>query len=157
MSASPISVRVQTPAWRDALPKASGLIRGAARAALAGESGKLAILLADDETMGDLNGRFRGKPRPTNVLAFPAPANADSHLGDIAMGLGVCAAEAATQGKSLADHVSHLAVHGVLHLRGFDHDTPARASEMEALERRLLAGLGVADPYREQSHARPAA
>ena len=97
--------------------------------------------------MRDLNARFRGQDAPTNVLSFPAPANPESHLGDLALAFGVCAREAAEQGKPLANHVRHLVIHGALHLIGYDHDTDADAERMEAEERELLAGLGVPDPY----------
>jgi probable rRNA maturation factor len=95
----------------------------------------------------DLNARFLGKHASTNVLSFPAAAHAGGHLGDIALASGVCAREAAEQGKTLADHLRHLVIHGVLHLLGYDHADDAEAKRMETLERDLLAGLGVADPY----------
>ena len=94
-----------------------------------------------------LNRDFRGKDKPTNVLSFPAPANPEGHLGDIAIAYGVTAREAETAGKSLADHATHLAVHGVLHLLGYDHETDAEAEVMEPLEDAILAELGIADPY----------
>jgi probable rRNA maturation factor len=143
-----IDVEIEDPAWLRSLPGAEDLARGAARAALAGRDGEdLVILLTDDESMRELNARFRGKDGATNVLSFPAAAGAGAHLGDIALASGVCAREAADQGKSLADHLRHLVIHGVLHLLGYDHADDAGAEGMEALERELLAGLGVADPY----------
>nr|WP_309604462.1 rRNA maturation RNase YbeY [Phenylobacterium sp.] len=105
------------------------------------------ILLTDDETVRDLNARFRGQDRPTNVLSFPAPANPERFLGDVALAHGVCAREAADQGKSLAHHLQHLVAHGVLHLLGYDHIRDDEAAAMEGLERAILAGLGIADPY----------
>ncbi|MBX3480826.1 MAG: rRNA maturation RNase YbeY [Caulobacter sp.] len=111
------------------------------------EDCSVTILLTDDDVVADLNQRFRGKAGPTNVLSFPAPENPEGLLGDIALAHGVCAREAAEQGKRLADHLSHLTVHGVLHLAGYDHQTDDEAQVMEALERRVLAGLGVSDPY----------
>ena len=99
-----------------------------------------------------LNERFRGTPAPTNVLSFPfdappgAPA-ADGELGDVVLCAPVVNREARDQGKPRGDHWAHLVVHGVLHLLEFDHDTPAAAERMEGLERRILAGLGVPDPY----------
>ncbi|MCC7266462.1 MAG: rRNA maturation RNase YbeY [Caulobacteraceae bacterium] len=107
----------------------------------------LTILLADDPTIRDLNARFRGKDYATNVLSFPAPPNPERHLGDIALAHGVCAREAAEQGKLLAHHLQHLVAHGVLHLLGYDHETDPDAEVMEGLEREILAGLGVPDPY----------
>jgi probable rRNA maturation factor len=82
------------------------------------------------------------------VLSFPAAESAFPHLGDLVLAQGVCAAEAEAQGKSLADHLAHLIVHGVLHLLGRDHEIEAEAEAMEAEERTILASLGVADPYR---------
>jgi probable rRNA maturation factor len=107
----------------------------------------IVVLLASDGEVADLNQQFRHKPGPTNVLSFPAPQNPENLLGDIALAYGVCAREAAEQGKSLADHLSHLTVHGVLHLAGYDHQTDDEAQAMEDLERRVLASLGVSDPY----------
>ncbi|MFZ5670670.1 MAG: rRNA maturation RNase YbeY [Pseudomonadota bacterium] len=141
-----IEVEIADRAWTDALPDAEAVALRAARAALDGEAG-VAILLTADEAVADLNARFRGKAGPTNVLSFPAPENPEGHLGDIALAFGVCAREAAEQGKPLAHHLQHLVAHGVLHLVGYDHQTEAEAGEMEALERRILAGLGVPDPY----------
>lgn len=143
-----IEVAVEDPAWQAALPAAGELARAAAAAAVPADAA-VTILLADDDTLRDLNARFRGRDRPTNVLSFPAPASAAPHLGDLALAYGVCAAEAEAQGKSLADHLRHLVIHGALHLQGHDHETEAEAEAMEALERTLLAGMGVADPYRE--------
>ena len=116
------------------------------------EPGPVTLLLTDDDTVRDLNARFRGKDHATNVLSFPAAPQpglpGPQPLGDLALAFGVCAAEAAAQGKTLADHLRHLVVHGVLHLLGHDHEDDAEAEAMEALEREILAGLGVADPYR---------
>ena len=121
-----------------------------------GRGEDIAVLLTDDDTIRDLNARFRGKNAPTNVLSFPAPETAHPHLGDIALAHGVCAAEAAAQGKTLADHLSHLVVHGVLHLLGYDHQADEPADAMEAMERDILSKLGVADPYRQDLvHAGP--
>jgi probable rRNA maturation factor len=108
------------------------------------------ILLADDATVADLNARFRGKPTSTNVLSFPAAETAYPHLGDIALAYGVCASEAAAQGKSLADHLTHLVVHGVLHLLGYDHKAEADAEVMEQMECEILRRFGVADPYAQR-------
>ena len=120
-------------------------------------SGSATILLADDETVRDLNARFRGKDYATNVLSFPAAPQpglpGPQPLGDLVLGFGVCAAEAAAQGKTLADHLRHLVVHGMLHLLGHDHETDGEAEAMEALERAILAALGVADPYRSEASA----
>ena len=141
-----IEVEVEADAW-SALPEVEAIVSRAAVAALGTVEGDVVVLLTDDEAVRDLNARFRGKDRPTNVLSFPAPENAFPHLGDIFQAYGVCATEAEAQGKTLADHLSHLVVHGVLHLLGRDHEDDAEAEEMEAEEREILAQIGVADPY----------
>ena len=144
-----IEVRVDEPAWRRAAPRAAALARAAAAATLNAERRRgadLAILLTGDDQVAALNARHRRKRGPTNVLSFPAPA-ASGSLGDVALAYGVCAREAAEQGKALADHLRHLTAHGVLHLLGYDHATDADAEVMEAKERVILAALGVADPY----------
>lgn len=142
-----IEVEIEADAWTAALPEAETVVRRAATAALGNVAGDVVVLLTDDAAVRDLNARFRDKDRSTNVLSFPAPETAEPHLGDIVLAYGVCADEAAAQGKSLADHLSHLVVHGVLHLLGRDHEDDAEAEEMEAEEREILAGIGVADPY----------
>jgi probable rRNA maturation factor len=148
LAASEVDVEIDAPAWTLGLPGAEAVARRAALAALgAADQRALVVLLTDDESVRDLNARFRGKDAPTNVLAFPAPANPQGHLGDIALAFGVCDAEARAQGKSLSDHLSHLVIHGVLHLLGYDHQDDAQAEVMEALERKVLAEMGVPDPY----------
>lgn len=148
-----IEVEIEDAAWTAALPNAAGVVERAATAALGTVAGDVVVLLTDDATVRDLNARFRDKDRPTNVLSFPAAESAAPHLGDLVLAYGVCAAEAGAQGKSLADHLSHLTVHGVLHLLGRDHEAEAEAEEMEAEERTILASLGVADPYRADAQA----
>jgi probable rRNA maturation factor len=128
-----------------------GRVRAAAEAALkaanAEPDSEVTVLLTDDAEVKVLNADFRGKDKPTNVLSFPAPAFARPHLGDVALAHETCAREAAEQGKALAAHLSHLVAHGVLHLVGWDHQTEAEAEAMEGLERTILAGLGIPDPY----------
>jgi probable rRNA maturation factor len=142
-----IEIEVEAEAWTGALPDAEAVVERAAQAALGTAEGDIVVLLTDDDAVRELNGRFRDKDKPTNVLSFPAPENAFPHLGDIVLAYGVCATEAEAQGKTLADHLSHLVVHGVLHLLGRDHEDDAEAEEMEAEEREILAQIGVADPY----------
>ena len=142
-----IEIEVEAEAWTGALPDVEAIVERAAQAALGTVEGDIVVLLTDDAAVRELNGRFRDKDRPTNVLSFPAPENAAPHLGDIVLAYGVCATEAEAQGKTLADHLSHLVVHGVLHLLGRDHEDDAEAEEMEAEEREILAQIGVADPY----------
>ena len=142
-----IEIEVEAEAWTGALPDADAVVERAAQAALGTVEGDIVVLLTDDDAVRELNGRFRDKDKPTNVLSFPAPENAFPHLGDIVLAYGVCATEAEAQGKTLANHLSHLVVHGVLHLLGRDHEDDAEAEEMEAEEREILAQIGVADPY----------
>jgi len=148
-----IEVEVEADAWTAALPEAESVVRSAADAALTGiapsdvETPVVCVLLTDDAAVADLNQRFRGKTGPTNVLSFPAPANPEGQIGDIALAYGVCAREASEQGKTLSQHLMHLTVHGVLHLLGYDHEDDGEAEAMEALERSILESLGVPDPY----------
>lgn len=142
-----VEVLIEETAWLDADPGAETAVVTAARWALQGVSGEVVALLTDDASVAALNTQFRGKSGPTNVLSFPAPVSARPHLGDIVLAYGVCRREALDQGKPLIDHLMHLTIHGVLHLLGYDHEEDADAEVMEAHERRLLAGLGVPDPY----------
>jgi probable rRNA maturation factor len=145
-----IDIEVEDAAWTSALSEAEALVRQAAEAALASEGADgegVTLLLADDAAVRELNARFRDKDAATNVLSFPAPPNPERHLGDVALAFGVCAREADEQGKPLAHHLQHLVVHGVLHLLGYDHMSEDEAEAMEGLERVVLAGLGVPDPY----------
>ena len=138
-------MEIACPAWLAALPGAEALSGEAARA-VTGEGG-VVILLTDDAALAELNERFRGREGPTNVLSFPAAPNSLGHLGDLALALGVCQAEARDQAKPLADHVRHLVVHGLLHLMGYDHEDDADAKVMESLEREILGAMGIPDPY----------
>lgn len=137
--------------WAEAVRDVEAVVERAAVAALNGQTGGVVILLTDDETVRDLNHRFRDKDRPTNVLSFPAAAMpglaGPAPLGDIVLAQGVCAREAQEQSKTLTNHLTHLVVHGVLHLLGRDHEDDAEAEAMEAEERTILARLGVSDPY----------
>jgi probable rRNA maturation factor len=152
-----IDIRIAAAGWRKAFAAPPAAIRKAVRAALKSELPRgaatgLSILLTDDDEMRKLNAGWRAKDKPTNVLSFPAEAAVDpaappEYLGDIALGLATCRREAREQGKTLADHVAHLTVHGVLHLLGYDHMTKEEAAAMEPREVEILAGLGIADPY----------
>lgn len=156
-----VSVTVATPAWLRAVAEPERLCRRAVAAALATAAGdrprhraEVGVLLTDDAAVRELNRRYRGCDRPTNVLAFPADAGAmpaaarePAPLGDVALALETVAREAAAGGVSVADHLSHLVVHGALHLLGYDHGTEAEAAIMEGLETAALATLGIADPY----------
>jgi probable rRNA maturation factor len=159
-----VSVIVEHDAWHAAIADPLPLLRRAARAAVAGArrarrsraawTPEVAVALLDDRAMRKLNKTYRGKDKPTNVLSFPAgapPVGKRRLLGDVAMALGTVKREAKAQGKALEDHVTHLMVHAVLHLLGYDHEADPDAAEMEALERKILAALGIADPYRADS------
>jgi probable rRNA maturation factor len=152
-----IAILVEAEGWR-AVPELEAVVRRAALAALATteEPGAIALLLADDAAIRKLNAEFRKIDKPTNVLSFPAPdmpGEAASALGDIALACETCAREAAEEGKPLAHHLSHLVVHGVLHLLGYDHMDETEADEMEALETEVLAALGIPDPYADHREA----
>ncbi len=144
-----VTVIVEEPLWRDEGRGFPGEIRAAVRLALAGapkrRSGSVTILLSGDQKLAELNGRFRGKPKPTNVLSFTS-VDAD-YLGDIAIAYGVTVREARETGKSIHDHALHLAVHGALHLLGYDHEIAREARIMESLEIAILSKLGISDPY----------
>jgi len=111
---------------------------------------EVAIVLTDDSEMRALNRTWRNKDVPTNVLSFPAgdTPHETGVLGDIVIAYETARAEADQTGIALPDHVSHLVVHGVLHLLGFDHLDHEEAGRMEDLEKKALASLGIADPYR---------
>jgi probable rRNA maturation factor len=110
------------------------------------------VVLTDDAEMRDLNREWRGKDAPTNVLSFPAgdAPGEPGALGDVVIAYGTARKEADDEGIALTDHVSHLVVHGVLHLLGFDHTRDDEAEQMEGLERRALGSLGIADPYEQE-------
>jgi len=120
---------------------------------------EIAIRLTSDDEVRTLNRQYRSKDTPTNVLSFPmvqpdlldtvtqGSDDGEVLLGDIVLAHGVCVAEAADKGVSVADHATHLIVHGVLHLLGHDHGDDAEGEAMEGLERAALASLGIADPY----------
>ena len=158
-SAAMIEVIVEAGAWDSAGEDWEALAADLYRRALAHlpetpgrDARAVSVLLADDERLRALNAAFRGKDAATNVLSFPAPPLTGA-LGDVALAWQTCAREAAEQGKSVRDHAAHLILHGVLHLHGLDHEhDEADAERMEALERTILAEIGVTDPYRERGH-----
>ena len=153
-----VDVLIESGAWQ-VLPDVEDIVRRAiASAANSGittrhQRTELAVLLCDDETITDLNARWRGLEKPTNVLSFPAPplrgAAPDERvpLGDIAVAYETVVREADERGKLVSDHLSHLVVHGFLHLLGYDHHRGSEADRMERLERDILARIGIADPY----------
>lgn len=149
-----LAIDIGHETW-DTLPGLAALAERAVAEALAGrgESRAITLLFTSDADMRILNRDWRGQDKPTNVLSFPAasgmpvPEGEPSPLGDIALAFETVAREAEEQGKTLADHASHLIVHGTLHLLGYDHETDAEAEDMENEERLILARLGIADPY----------
>ncbi|APR52225.1 rRNA maturation RNase YbeY [Sphingomonas koreensis] len=120
---------------------------------------EIAVRLTDDAEVHQLNAQYRGKDKPTNVLSFPMiepdliavlTQNSDDGeviLGDIVLAHGVCAAEAQEKGFTVEQHATHLIVHGVLHLLGYDHQGDSEAEAMESMERAALETLGIPDPY----------
>jgi probable rRNA maturation factor len=123
-----------------------------AASAVALNGGELAVVLADDSRLRVLNRRWRLKDKRTNVLSFPVAAGLSTKgtpalLGDIVIAYEATEREARAQGKPFAHHLAHLAVHGFLHLLGYDHKTEHEARAMEELEASILARLGVPDPY----------
>jgi len=142
---SGITLLVEDPKWRTHRGLAARLTSAAEAARKAARlKGGFTILLAGDRNLRTLNHNFRGKDKPTNVLSFPG---ADGYAGDIALAYGVTRKEAKAAGKTMADHATHLVVHGVLHLAGHDHERPTEARAMEGLEVKILGRLGIADPY----------
>ncbi|MDR0809707.1 MAG: rRNA maturation RNase YbeY [Gemmobacter sp.] len=126
---------------------------------------RIVVMGCDDVRIAELNGAFRGKGAPTNVLSWPSEERGAEYageapdlpepggpedpaeLGDIAIAFETCAREAGEQGKAFSDHVTHLLVHGMLHLFGYDHVDDDDAALMEEVEQQILASLGIADPY----------
>ena len=136
---------IEDPRWRTHRGLQARLKNAAEAAAAAAKlKGGFTILLAGDKRLRALNRDFREQDKPTNVLSFPGT---DAYAGDIAIAYGVTSREARAAGKNFADHAVHLAVHGVLHLAGYDHETPKDAKLMEPLEVKILKRLGIADPY----------
>jgi probable rRNA maturation factor len=150
-----IDVLVQSRQWQRE-PQAAAIVRKAIRAAASAAStphAELAIVLLDDSAIHALNRDWRGHDAPTNVLSFPAKQirrarrSPATPLGDIVIAYQTTAKEARAEGKPFKHHLAHLAVHGFLHLVGHDHEKNRDAKRMEALETKILAGLGVPDPY----------
>ncbi len=154
-----IDVLVEVPLW-SALPDAEDIVVGAALAALAAvpeevpAPAEMSITLTDDAHIQVLNREWRDMDKATNVLSFPAPElpedmeDAPQPLGDVIVAFETLKREAELEDKAIAHHLTHLVVHGTLHLLGYDHIEDDEAEEMEGLERQILAGLGIDDPYR---------
>ena len=160
-----IEVTIEAAAWREIVTDVEAFCRKVAAVPLdqlpkeMRRRAELSIVLADDRMVQELNARYRGMNRPTNVLSFPVmtgPAMASEEtlagdgpllLGDVVIALETTLAEARQEDLPVADHLAHLVVHGVLHLLGHDHEHDDDAASMERLETDLLGRLGIADPY----------
>ncbi len=143
-----LHVEMQHPEGRNRQQSLEILARKACGVALTmcpANTPSLSLMLADDPFIAHLNAQFRGKAKPTNVLSFPDGEN--GYLGDIAVSLDTIAREADTQHKIFDDHFTHMVVHGVLHLLGYDHEKEDEAEAMEALEINVLSALNIANPY----------
>ena len=154
-----IDIQVQSRLW-NAQPLAEQTIReaiSAAAGALSIEGGEVSILLTDDSEIARLNRDWRGIDKPTNVLSFPASrvGQGDKLLGEIVIAYETLERESTDESRDFLHHLAHLAVHGFLHLIGFDHETDAQADEMEGLESRIMMRLNMPDPYvaRESDNA----
>ena len=153
-----VAVSIDNGAWLDSCRTAESACLDAATAAIKAQvaapgapGSEISIRLTDDAVMRTLNKTYRGFDKPTNVLSFPAATGIASELelaiGDIALGFETVEAESERYGRPFENHLRHLVVHGCLHLFGFDHEDKHEAAVMEALEIRILAGLGIPDPY----------
>ena len=150
-----IDISIESDDWPDEATLTRLLDRAVSAAfAETGAAGRseLSIVFSDDAHIRTLNAGWRGKDKPTNVLSFPAfpfPKGGPlpPMLGDIVLAAETVAKEAGLEDKPLENHITHLVIHGLLHLLGYDHETDAEAEEMEAIERSALARLAIPDPY----------
>jgi len=159
-----MGIEVQHAVALDGVPSDADLVRFAEAALPDGDSGvEICLRVVDEAESRALNREWRGKDAPTNVLSFPSSrppglpeaVELPSLAGDVVLCAPVIAREAQGQGKRPADHWAHLVIHGILHLRGFDHMQEEEAERMEAVERELLAALDIADPYRDADAPAP--
>ena len=162
-----IDINIEEENWVKLLPEANDIIKHASIATLCEtkiikqvQSIEISVLLTNDEFIQKLNCDYRNQDKPTNVLSFPlenftageyADLSGDMVIGDMIFALETILSESEEQGKYPVHHLAHLAVHSLLHLIGYDHETDEEAQRMEALETKVLAGLGIADPYQELS------
>jgi probable rRNA maturation factor len=153
-SAIEIDVIVASARWKEPKRAEAAVRRAvnrAAAAALSTSGTELAIVLADDSAMRLLNRDWRDVDAATNVLSFPGAGTRGRHLGDIVLAFETIAREARAEKKPFAHHLAHLAVHGFLHLIGYDHERDNDAEAMERTEREILRQLAIPDPYRPRS------
>ncbi|NNE58430.1 MAG: rRNA maturation RNase YbeY [Hellea sp.] len=139
-----IDIAIEDQNWNKLALDLEHLCARAVQSADQKAEGELSIAFVDDRAIQKLNAQYRGQNKPTNVLSFPMKG---PMMGDIVLARETILAETAQQNKSLADHVTHLIVHGFLHLLGFDHQDDEQAAEMESLEKKALAQLGIDNPY----------
>jgi probable rRNA maturation factor len=164
-TAPEIDLVVESALW-NAAPGAEASLRRAiseAAAVLSTKHAELAIVLSDDSAIRLLNRDWRGVDAATNVLSFPASSHSLARgedkravprlLGDIVLAYETIAREARDEGKPFDHHLAHLAVHGFLHLLGYDHERDDDAERMEKIERDILARLAIPDPYRQRAEA----
>lgn len=151
-------ILIEDVAWRAAWPTLRADIRALVKSvsgsqAMRGSAreGQFVVVLADDLRLHDLNKRFRGKDKPTNVLSFPDP---EVPFGGIALSIETIRRESRVQGKPFANHAKHMILHGFLHLLGFDHQRVKDARLMEGLETAILAGMSIPDPYQAKGRSR---
>lgn len=142
-----IDIAVQSESWPDCAVLIDRAIMAAQSACPDAREGELSIVLTDDVQIRALNRDYRHRDKSTNVLSFPVPPPAPL-LGDVVLARETILREAAEKGVLFEDHLTHLLIHGWLHLQGFDHETDADATRMEALEIAALATLGIDNPYR---------
>ena len=148
-----LEITIEDKDWKT-VPSLRKLARQAIKAALVDDDVSISVLFTSDAEISGINKQWRGKAKPTNVLSFPVsaetpvPKGEPRPLGDIVMAYGTILKEAAEQKKPVANHVSHLIVHGLLHLLGYDHEIDAEAEIMEAREVEILKKLGIEDPYK---------
>lgn len=144
-----VDILIQSPQWKKR-SRAKKVVRTAINAAaneISCRGGELSVVLTNDAALRKLNRHWRGMDKPTNVLSFPAAAPKAGMLGDIAIAYETLARESRHDHKEFAEHLSHLAIHGFLHLMGYDHQNDSGAEAMEKVERTVLARLGIPDPY----------
>ncbi|MEM1365061.1 MAG: rRNA maturation RNase YbeY [Pseudomonadota bacterium] len=148
-----LDVMVEDEGWKAFIGDGADMCRQAAKLALPVKTPtEVSFVFTTDDAIAQLNAEYRGKEGSTNVLSFPLVQIAVGDpippmLGDVVMALGVVTSEAADAGIEVRDHILHLLIHGLLHLIGHDHETDEEAELMENEERRLLASVGIADPY----------
>jgi probable rRNA maturation factor len=147
-----LDISIDDREWR-VVPNLRRLARTAVLAVLPDDDVAIGLLFTSDARIAEINGQWRGKATATNVLSFPVsgampvPEGEPRPLGDIALAYGIVSREALAQKKPVSHHVTHLIVHGVLHLLGYDHENDDEAGAMEAREIMILAELGMENPY----------